>query len=353
MASVPLQSFDISQPILAGQRAKANRLAMQGEEERRIDKKALRGLRQQAFSGDQSAIGRIGVIDPATAAQTQKILEGISVMSDNKKAVSWAKTPEQWDQGKVMLKDIGVDLNIGEFDPNNVAYLAGFAKEVMKITGDAKSDEVQSSKILPGGVTQIVTKGGQTSVIQPSEEELALIKRGEDRGVDLQQQRAQGRNLGKDAAKLASTALDRTEKLRSNNLKLRKVISEIKDGAETGPLSNMLPSFRASTKRLIQIKNELGLDVVGSVTFGALSEGELNLAMDTALPTGLQGPELVKWATDKINAQEKLADYLEDQAIYLSKPGNNAAKWAEMGKKKREEKGAQPNIGRFTVEVVQ
>ena len=75
------------------------------------------------------------------------------------------------------------------------------------------------------------------------------------------------------------------------------------------------------------MKNQLGLDVVGSVTFGALSEGELNLALSTALPTGLEGPELVKWAEDKIEAQEKLSAYLEEQAVFLTQPGNTSADW--------------------------
>lgn len=199
-------------------------------------------------------------------------------------------------------------------------------KEPLTEDGKPKKD-VQSTEFLAGGGAKVVFEDGSFEVLEPTPEELTIIQGAEDRGVDLQQRRAKGRGLGTGAAKTANTALDLTDKLRSNNLKLKKVIAEVRGGAETGPLADRLPSFRASTRRLIQIKNELGLDVVGSVTFGALSEGELQLALDTALPTSLQGPELVKWAQDKIRAQEKLSEYLEDQAIFLSAPGNTAADW--------------------------
>jgi hypothetical protein len=221
--------------------------------------------------------------------------------------------------------------------------------------------DVQSSEFLPGGGTRIVRKDGTVEVVQPTPEEIEIIRAGEDRGVDLQQRRAKGRGLGTGTAKIANNALDLTEKMRSNNSKLRKVIAEVRGGAETGPLANNLPSFRASTLRLIQIKNELGLDVIGAVTFGALSEGEMQFAMDTALPTRLEGPELVRWAQEKIAAQEKLAEYFEDQAIFLSKPGNTAADWLELGRTRKEamenqadtQQPAGQSIGRFQIEVVQ
>jgi len=60
------------------------------------------------------------------------------------------------------------------------------------------------------------------------------------------------------------------------------------------------------------------LNVVASVTFGALSEGELNLAMDVALPKGISPEATVEWIKDRMEAQQKLADNLEDAALYLA-----------------------------------
>ena len=80
----------------------------------------------------------------------------------------------------------------------------------------------------------------------------------------------------------------------------------MEEGANTGVIANRLPNWKASTIALDTVKNELGLDVVGSVTFGALSEGELNLDLSTAIPTNLSEEDLVDWIDRKIVAKQKL-----------------------------------------------
>lgn len=201
-------------------------------------------------------------------------------------------------------------------------------------------DEVKSSKINEDGSATIVTKGGELKVLSPDDLEREIIKNANAEGINIQQKRAQARGKGKAAAKTGTEAIKQASTLRGNNALLKQVIDEVRDGAETGPLADKLPSFRAETVRLNQLKNKLGLDVVGSVTFGALSEGELKLALNTALPTNLDGPELVEWADNKIEAQEKLAAYLEEQAIFLDKSGNTPAMWLEQQKQKSQ---AQPD----------
>lgn len=213
-------------------------------------------------------------------------------------------------------------------------------------TGADGLDTVKSSKINEDGSATIVTKGGQLKTIAPDELGAQIVANANKVGINLQRDRAQSRVLGGDAAKGSTLAVKQVSTLRGNNATLRQVIDEVRDGAETGPLSAKLPSFRAESVRLDQLRNKLGLDVVGSVTFGALSEGELQLAMSTALPTKLNGPELIQWADDKIEAQEKLAKYFEDQAIFLGKRGNTQPKWLEQQKLKSQqtapEQAAQP-----------
>ena len=103
-----------------------------------------------------------------------------------------------------------------------------------------------------------------------------------------------------------------------------RAISALDKGAKTGAIQRFLPSVTAASKELEQIKNVLGLDVIGSVTFGALSESELNLALDTALPTGLDEPELKDFLQRKREAQEKLLDYYQDQVSFLDDGGSIA-----------------------------
>lgn len=215
-----------------------------------------------------------------------------------------------------------------------------------------KASQVKSSDILPDGTTIQVMGDGATRVTDPEGIELkgkergAAIKKAQEFGISIQQRRAQARGVGKFTVKMAETVTDRADKLRANNDNLRKVISEVKAGAETGPLVSKLPSLRASSVRLENLKRQLGLDVIGSVTFGALSETELKMALDTALPTKLKGPELVQWAEDKITAQEKLAAYLEEQAAHLMRDGNTPETWKQLVQKRKE----QPQVIKFTRE---
>jgi len=186
-------------------------------------------------------------------------------------------------------------------------------------------DEVKSSKILDDGTVIQVLKDGQTKVMSPSGEEL----KGENRtqaiidsqefGVDIQQRRAKGRELGSGAGKIALNAFDKVAKIRENVLDYQRGIDLIKkEGATTGFIADFLPNMKASTRKFANLRRKLGLNVVASVTFGALSEGELNLAMDVALPKGISPEATVKWIEDRMAAQQKLANNLEDAALYLA-----------------------------------
>lgn len=92
----------------------------------------------------------------------------------------------------------------------------------------------------------------------------------------------------------------------------------------------------------------MGLDIIGGTTFGALSESELAFALDTALPTKLEGPELRAWIERKKAAQMKLSQELEKAAIYLGKPGNTPAGYLEFLRNSApSEAEAQPQTGEF------
>ncbi len=138
----------------------------------------------------------------------------------------------------------------------------------------------------------------------------------------------------KSAEKKATQAFDMVDKIRGNIRNLEEAARLSKDGANTGPIVSMFPSFKEESVRLDNMQKRLGLDVVGAVTFGALSKGELDLAKDVALPTNLTPEKLVKWIEDKIAAQKKLATYLEDQAIYLSQ-GHTNAEWKQYQREQK------------------
>ena len=128
------------------------------------------------------------------------------------------------------------------------------------------------------------------------------------------------------------------------------------DGAWTGPIISRLPSIRESSIRLDNIQRRLGLNIIGNTTFGALSQGELELALATGLPTNLQGDDLRTWLVDRQNAQRKLSVYLQDSALFLGTPGNTVPDWIKLQKAKQVEankatdESLKKDIGEYTRE---
>jgi hypothetical protein len=146
----------------------------------------------------------------------------------------------------------------------------------------------------------------------------------------------------KDAAKISTKAFERLENINTNIRNLDEGIQLLEDGAETGVVEKMLPSVRKNSIKLDNLQGRLGLDVLHSTTFGALSAAELKFALSTALPTGLQPEALKDWMIQKRDAQDKLADYIEASAIFLGTPGNTVKDWMVLQREKRlERQGGQ------------
>ena len=106
---------------------------------------------------------------------------------------------------------------------------------------------------------------------------------------------------------------------------INRAIQAIDDGANTGAIQRFFPSITTASVELDQLRNELGLDVIGAVTFGALSKGELDLALSTALPDKLEGPALRDWLVRKKEAQNKTILNMREAVQFLSKPGATVA----------------------------
>jgi len=143
---------------------------------------------------------------------------------------------------------------------------------------------------------------------------------------------------GKSAVQVGTAAFETMGKLVSEMeiLERAKTLVLPDGGANTGWLAANLPSVFASSIELDNLQSKLGLAVVGQNTFGALSKGELDLALATALPTTMQEAELADWIDRKLAAQRKLIRYYSEAASYLTDPLNDGgiAAWVDI---KREE----------------
>lgn len=110
-------------------------------------------------------------------------------------------------------------------------------------------------------------------------------------------------------AKLYSSWQDQIGSLADTDRSLQEMDTLLSDpNFEYSKLEQLAPDLLQSDNMRVfnQIRNTLGLNVIGSVTFGALSEGELNLALSTALPGIRDKAKLREWVANKREASRKL-----------------------------------------------
>lgn len=221
----------------------------------------------------------------------------------------------------------------------------------------ANSAKVQSSVVLDDGTSVLVMNDGSRRVLSPTgdavqgQEAADAIRSAREYTVDNQRDiygarrtgtleadvdlagAAKGaEELGKASIAAGVSAWEDYGKLQSSIGTIGEAITAIDNGADSGMIAKYLPNVTEASASLNNAMDRMGLDVVGSVTFGALSEGELRLAMNTAVPRDLSPPELRSWLTKKQAAQQKAATMLSDAAQYLTRPGNTINGWIDKNK---------------------
>lgn len=108
---------------------------------------------------------------------------------------------------------------------------------------------------------------------------------------------------------------------------------------EMSRLDQLAPDFLASDNMLVfrQLRNSLGLDVIGSTTFGALSESELNIALATALPPIKDKAKLLEWVKEK----RRLEKVLRNEMLYATQLLRSGKMSADQVRDKMEERSSQ------------
>ena len=148
--------------------------------------------------------------------------------------------------------------------------------------------------------------------------------------IELGGEAAATTDAAKAAIRVSTDTFNRLEPLRTNIVNIDDAINRREQGAKTGVIASRLPSIRSASIKLDTIQKKLGLDVISSTTFGALSEGEREFALSSALPTTLKGPALKQWLIEKKAVQEKLINQLSEAATFLGTPGNTIADYIEL-----------------------
>jgi hypothetical protein len=155
--------------------------------------------------------------------------------------------------------------------------------------------------------------------------------------AEIKQAEKFGEMTGASRSKTIDRGFESIAKIDAGVKNIDRAIAAIKGGAGVGAIEKFWPSIKASSVELDNIRGQMALDVVGATTFGALSKGELDLAKDIALPTGLDTNELVEYLEKKKVAQGKLRAYYNEQIQFLDQGGTVA------GFLRMKQKGTQPS----------
>lgn len=120
------------------------------------------------------------------------------------------------------------------------------------------------------------------------------------------------------AQQVGQDAMSRANMIDAMIGRLSQAYDALERGGKSGPFQQFLPSFDEATSTLRQAANQLGIDIINSATFGALSASELKLALETGLPMSLGEEELKNYIRRKVAAQVKLRDELVSKARNLA-----------------------------------
>lgn len=146
----------------------------------------------------------------------------------------------------------------------------------------------------------------------------AWLKQREDRRIGEESRKARGVAIAqadvqqtKEIVSDTRSILPKIDVAISNLEDAMSALAEDEDGsAAVGVLASFLPTWRDDSIALENAMYRMGIDVINSVTFGALSEKELELAIDTGTPKKMSKPALQKWFRERYEARKKLRQEL-------------------------------------------
>lgn len=267
-----------------------------------------------------------------------------------------------------MLSRFGVDKNMVDSAPMDDQSLDTFIAQTDSILGayGGEKDNIQQGQYVPGIGYVTLSRSGQTSISELTPEQQAKVSGALDAEAK-RQATAYGLKVGaglderlgkepelksaitqaeqdvklattpeierktleaKDRAAASAEAVDKVMSIESGLSIYDNMIAEIDNGANTDAFTAWTPTIKDSTRRFEQGARELGLGVISNTTFGALSDAELRLAMETAVPL-LQPKAMRQLLIDKKAAQQKLADSMYEYALFLD-GGGTKAEWLKQ-----------------------
>lgn len=272
------------------------------------------------------------------------IAEEYAVAAENSGDVQGAATARSLVETMKASPDAGlasIGLALTQLDPEMASMAIGQGSSVQTTQMIAGRISVQTmrdgtTQVVDTATNRVLTGQEARDAIAEAESAVGEAERIKTRGrgtgeneadVETGSQAEAAKGFGEAQVTFVTDALASASTVRGNIRTMDEAIQAIDDGAQAGLIYNRMPRITEAGATLQNAMDRMGLDVIGSVTFGALSEGELRLAMSTAVPRGLSAPELRNWLVQRRDAQEKVLAALTEQAEFLSNPENTLNDW--------------------------
>jgi len=359
----PLGGFDLGRGIQQLGQTLERKQAQEDLEARQAEmQEALMGARQ----GDQAAMDRLFSLNPNLAMSMEENARQLEkegrLEATRGAAIQWAgsepgsmereilkerfflddqidfgedeqnMTDEQFDlAANLFLKQQGLDLT------QAAQAIPAETRAFEDLIKDFTPEQQKNARLVKAGLRGRAMSNAVLSAIESGD-----VKNLADANALIKQQEKFAEATGASRAKYIDMGFETIGKINKNIGNIDRALDALDRGAKTGVVEGkFFPSIKAASRELNQIQNELALDVIGSVTFGALSEGELKLAKETALDTGLNEEELKDYLGRKRAAQEKLRAYFEEQIEHLDQ-GGTVASFLRMKKRQQGQQPQQP-----------
>jgi hypothetical protein len=127
-----------------------------------------------------------------------------------------------------------------------------------------------------------------------------------------------------------TSAIDSVEKYMRVMRTLKNPDGSFDEDAITGWATKYLPSFTDDQAIIKSVANLMGIDVINMATFGALSEREMQMAMQTNLDTSLPPDQLYGQIKMMIESRQKLAQAMFTRSQRIAELGSWKAYKAEQ-----------------------
>lgn len=215
------------------------------------------------------------------------------------------------DQGKVIAR--GVTSSGGNLKGTSQT-------EFENLTKGLSEDEKRDAILIKLGINPRAVSSADITIAESD----VLTEQVANSKAIIGQRKKFGELSGASRAKAIDKGFEKIVKIDAGLRNIDRAIAVLGEGAGVGAIERFLPSFKAASIELSNIQKSMALDVIGAVTFGALSKGELDLAKEVALPTGLDTPELIEHLQKRKAAQEKLRAYFNEQIQFLDQGGTIA-----------------------------